>query len=47
MVEVYTKLIISKRRTFDQIPAKFQAEVKKRLLEYGYNTNGDPITKEE
>lgn len=47
MVEVYTKLIIGKRRTLDQVPAKFQVEVKERLLEYGYDTNGDPIAKEE
>ena len=47
MVEVYTKLIISKRRTFGQVPIKFQEDVEKRLLEYGYDTNGDPIPKEE
>lgn len=40
MVEIYTKLIINKRRTFDQVPDKFQADVKARLMEYGYDTNG-------
>lgn len=47
MVELYTRLIINKRRTFDQIPAKFQADVEARLIEYGYDTNGDPIVEEE
>ena len=47
MVEIYTKLIINKRRTLDQVPAKFQADVEARLLEYGYDSNGDPIVKEE
>lgn len=36
MVEIYTKLVINKRRTFDQVPDKFQADVKARLMEYGY-----------
>lgn len=43
MVEIYVKLIINKRRTFDQIPDKFKAEVEAKLREYGYDTNGDPI----
>lgn len=47
MVEIYVKLIINKRRTFDQIPAKFQADVEAKLIEYGYDTNGDPIATEE
>lgn len=46
MVEIYAKLIINKRRTFDQIPEKFQADVEARLAEYGYDTNGDPIAVE-
>lgn len=47
MVEIYTRLVINKRRSFDKVPAKFQAEVKAKLLEYGYDTNGDLIAKEE
>ena len=45
MVEIYTKLIMNKRRTFDQVPERFQADVEASLMEYGYDTNGDPITK--
>lgn len=43
MVEIYVKLIVNKRRTFDQVPDKFKAEVEVKLGEYGYDTNGDPI----
>ena len=43
MVEIYVKLIVNKRRTFDQIPYKFKAEVEAKLEEYGYDTNGDLI----
>mgnify|MGYP004567706699 CR=1 FL=1 len=46
MVEIYVKLIIGKRRTFEQVPAKFQAEVEERLSEYGYDIHGDPIAGE-
>lgn len=41
MVEIYCKLIIAKRRAFDKIPEVFKSEVKARLAELGYNTNGD------
>lgn len=47
MIEIYTKLVISKRRTFEQVPDKFKADVEARLGEYGYDTNGDPIVAEE
>ena len=43
MVEIYCKLIIAKRRTFDQVPDNFKVTVEARLRELGYNTNGDPI----
>lgn len=43
MVNLYATLIINKRRTFDQVPEKFKADVEAKLLEYGYDTNGDPI----
>lgn len=47
MIEIYCKLIIGKRRTFDRVPDNFKAEVEARLRELGYDTNGDPITVEE
>lgn len=46
MVNLYATLIINKRRTFDQVPEKFKADVEAKLLEYGYDTNGDPIAEE-
>lgn len=39
MVNLYATLIINKRRTFDQVPEKFKADVEAKLLEYGYDTN--------
>lgn len=47
MTEIYVKLIINKRRTFDQVPDKFKADVEVRLRECGYDINGDPIAGEE
>ena len=47
MVNLYATLIINKRRTFDQVPEKFKADVEAKLLEYGYDTNGDLIAEEE
>lgn len=46
MVEIYVKLIVNKRRTFDQVPDKLKADVEAKLLEYGYDTNGDLIAEE-
>lgn len=43
MVEIYCKLIIGKRRTFDKVPENFKMEVESRLKELGYDTNGDLI----
>lgn len=43
MVEIYCKLIINKRRSYDRVPNKFKESVSTRLLELGYDTNGDPI----
>lgn len=37
MVNLYATLIINKRRTFDQVPEKFKADVEAKLLEYGYD----------
>lgn len=47
MTEIYCKLIINGRRIFDQVPDAFKEKVKKRLEELGYNTEGEPIAKEE
>jgi hypothetical protein len=46
MIEVYCKLIIGKRRTFDKVPDNFKADVEARLRELGYATSGDPIATE-
>ena len=46
MTEVYCKLIIGKRRSFDRVPDAFKGEVKARLHELGYDTNGDKIAVE-
>ena len=43
MIELYTKLIINKRKSFDSVPDKFKDSVEDRLLDLGYDTNGDPI----
>ena len=46
MVEIYCKLIISKRRTIDKVPDNFKMDVENRLKELGYDVNGDPLSKE-
>lgn len=46
MVDVYAKLIIKKKRKFSSIPRNMQPAVEARLLELGYDTNGDPIETE-
>lgn len=43
MIEVYCKLIINKRRSFDKVPDEFKESVIMRLTELGYDTNGNPI----
>lgn len=43
MVNVYCTLIINKRRTFDQVPERFQSEVEAELAKRGYDTNGDKL----
>ena len=47
MVEIYCKLIINGRRTFEQVPTNFKDEVEARLKELGYNTEGERISTEE
>lgn len=43
MIEIYCKLIISKRRSFDKVPNEYKTTVKARLVELGYDINGNPI----
>lgn len=47
MVNLYSTLIINKRRIFNQVPDKFKAAVEERLLELGYDINGDPVVQKE
>lgn len=47
MIEVYCRLIIAKRRSFDKVPPEFQTKVKDRLNELGYDTNGYPKNDKE
>lgn len=46
MVEIYCKLIIGKRRSFDRVPDEFKTDVENRLKELGYDTNGNLIVTE-
>lgn len=43
MIQIYCKLIIGKRRTFDKVPDNFKMEVEAELKKLGYDTDGDPI----
>lgn len=43
MVNLYTTLIINKRRTFNQVPDKFKAAVKADLEALGLDENGNPV----
>ena len=43
MTDIYCKLIINKRRSFDKVPDEFKETVEMRLAELGYDTNGNPI----
>ena len=47
MVEIYCKLIINGRRTFDKIPENCKELVESRLAELGYTTDGVLIATEE
>lgn len=47
MVELYCKLIIGKMRSFGQVRNEFKVQVEAKLLELGYDTNGDLIALEE
>lgn len=46
MIDIYCKLIIAKRRTFDAIPNEFKKRVETRLIELGYDINGNHIAQE-
>lgn len=43
MVDMYVALIIAGRRKFEQVPAKFQDDVRADLLALGLDENGSPI----
>lgn len=43
MVDLYVALVINGRRTFAQVPVKFQEAVKADLLALGLDENGNPI----
>lgn len=43
MIEIYCKLIMTKRRLFNKVPDEFKDDVELRLAELGYDTNGDII----
>lgn len=43
MIDVYCKLIINKRRSFDRVPDEFKDDVALRLAELGYYTDGKMI----
>mgnify|MGYP007111630764 CR=1 FL=1 len=44
MIDLYVCLIINGRRTFTQVPSKFQAAVKADLAALGLDENGNVIT---
>jgi len=43
MVDLYVALIIAGRRTFAQVPARFQDAVRADLLALGLDENGNTI----
>ena len=43
MVDMYIALILAGRRTFAQVPVKYQPEVHADLLALGLDDNGNPI----
>ena len=46
-VSLCVSLIMAKRRTFEQVPARYQEDVKADLLALGLDTNGDVIQSAE
>lgn len=43
MVEAYVTLIVAKRKKFERVSPELKSEVRQRLRDAGYDTNGDPI----
>ena len=43
MVDLYVALIINGRRTFSQVPVRYQEAVKADLLALGLDENGNPL----
>ena len=43
MIDLYVALVIAKRRTFAQVPVRYQDAVKADLLALGLDENGNPI----
>lgn len=43
MIDMYVALVIAGRRTFTQVPTKYQEAVKADLLALGLDENGNPI----
>ena len=43
MVEIYCKLIINKRRSFDKVPTSLKENVELRLNQLGFDINGNLI----
>ena len=43
MIEIYCKLIINKRRSFDKVPISLKEDVELRLNQLGFDINGNLI----
>lgn len=43
MVTLYAQLIINHRKTIDQIPTSMRTQVIQKLIEMGYDTDGNPL----
>lgn len=44
MVDMYVALVLAGRRTFSQVPVKYQESVRADLLALGLDENGNQIT---
>ena len=44
MVDLYRKLIITKRKTFAYVPDVFKTQVAAKLQSMGYDTKGNPLS---
>lgn len=43
MVDLYVALIVAQRRTFSQVPARYQDAVRVDLTALGLDENGNPL----